>query len=240
VELISNASGQRLSRDCADEVRHSHSMYQPTPEDEMLDLEARCFLIENDDNKRQAGVRMLFNRYQRPLMGFLGDRFPDLNDDERASAINDVFVEIHKKAVAGTLITNDELSGLIFTIAKRRAIDSRRKNARRIPSGVKLLEEVGDYLKDTETGSDWRLAAILDKTQDVGDEFRQFVKTLKAAQQSRVASVMADALPDWLTDREIADEVKTRFGIHISQLEVKGAKQAFMKKFRDAIKRRLK
>ncbi|SUS07208.1 hypothetical protein DF3PB_40005 [uncultured Defluviicoccus sp.] len=197
-------------------------------------------LIEKDDDKKQAGVRMLFDRYQRPLMGFLGDRFPDLNEDERASAIDDVFIGIYNKAVDGSLNTDDDLSGLIFTIARRRALDSRRKNARRIPAGAKLLEEVGDYLKETEVGSDWRLAAILEKTHEVSDEFRRLVRTLKAVQQRRVASVMADALPDWLTDREIAEEVNTRFGIHLSQLEVKGAKQAFVTKFRDVLKRRLK
>lgn len=230
---------ERLRRDCADEIRHGAGMYQPSPEDEMLDLEARCLLIEKDDNKKQAGVRMLFDRYRRPLMGFLSDGFPDLNEDERASAIDDVFIGIFSKSVEETLNTDDDLSGLIFTIAKRRALDLRRKNTRRIPSGAKLLEEVGDYLKDTEVGSDWRMAAILEKTQEVSEEFRQFVRTLKAVQQRRVASVMADALPDWLTDREIADEVNTRFSVHISQLEVKGAKQAFIKKFRDILKRRL-
>jgi len=237
---MTNDSNERLRRDCANEIPHGAGMYQPTTEDEMLDLEARCLLLEKDENKKQAGVRMLFERYRRPLMGFLSDRFPDLNEDERASAISDVFIGIYNKAVEGSLNTDDDLSGLIFTIAKRRALDSRRKNTRRIPAGSKLLEEVGDYLKDTEVGSDWRLAAILEKTQDVSEEFRQFVRTLKAGQQRRVASVMADALPDWLTDREIADEVNTRFATHISQLEVKGAKQAFINKFRDVLKRRIK
>lgn len=230
----------RFRRDSIEDSWHSDRMYQPTPQDEMLDLEARCLLIERDDEKRQAGVRLLFDRYRRPLTAFLRDRFPDLNDDERASAIDDVFIGIYDKAVEGSLNTDDDLSGLIFTIAKRRALDLRRKNSHRIPAGIKLLEEIGDFLKGTETGSDWRLAGILGKTQDVSDEFRQFVRTLTAAQQKRVASVMADALPDWLSDREIADEINSRFGIHISQLEVKGAKQAFMKKFREILKRRLK
>lgn len=206
----------------------------------MRDLEARCLLTEKDDAKRQAGIGLLYERFRRPLMAYLRDSFPDLSADERATSISEVFTAIYDKAADGSLETNAELSGLIFTIAKRRALDLRRKNRCRIPEGSKLLEDVGDYLKETEIGSDWRHAAILEKTQDVADEFRQFVGTLKAPQQKRVASVMADALPDWLTDREIADEVNERFGINVSQVEVKGAKQAFINKFREVLKRRIK
>ena len=240
VEPKTEASCERLRRDSAQDAGQRGDMYQPTPEDEMLDLEARCLLIGDSDLEKQAGIRLLCDRYRRPLMGFLSDGFPDLTEDERASAINDSFIKIYRKAVDGSLNTDEELSGLIFTIAKRRAIDSRRKNTRRIPSGARLLEEVGDHLKDTEAGSDWRLAGILGKADDVTKEFREFVKTLKATRQRHVASVMADALPGWLTDMEIADEIRERFGIHVSQLEVKGAKQAFMKKLRDSLKRTMK
>ncbi|PTY01853.1 hypothetical protein DB347_25280 [Opitutaceae bacterium EW11] len=215
-------------------------MQKLTPEDEMLDLEARCLLLEPDDAKKQEAIRLLKTRYERPLMAFLGELFSDLEAEERAAAINDALTEIYRMSIAGTLDADNELSGFIFTVAKFRAIDLRRRHSRRIPSAAKLPEGVGDYLKDTDVGSDWRLAATLDRATEVIEEFRTFVKTLKARQQKRVASVMADALPDQMSDREIADEIHTRFGIHVSQLEVKGAKQAFMKKFRELLKRRLK
>lgn len=172
-------------------------------------------------------------------MGFLAEHFPDLEADERAMAINDALSEIYRRSLDGTLDSNNELSGLIFTVAKCRAIDLRRHHSRRILSGAKLPESVGDYLKDTEVGSDWRYVAILDRAADVMAEFRTFLGSLPR-QQKRVASIMADALPDQMTDREIADEILNRFGVHVSQLEVKGAKQALMKKFREILKRRLK
>jgi hypothetical protein len=215
-------------------------MQKLTPEDEMLDLEARCLLLEHDLAKKQEAIRLLKTRYERPLMAFLGDLFGDLEHDERAMAVNDALSEIYRMSIAGTLDSNNELSGLIFTVAKYRAIDIRRHHSRRIPSAAKLPEGVGDYLKDTEVGSDWRLAATLDYAVEIMEEFRAFTKSLKARQQKRVASVMADALPDQMTDREIADEIFARFGSHVSQLEVKGAKQALMNKFRELLKRKLK
>jgi hypothetical protein len=78
----------------------------------------------------------------------------------------------------------------------------------------------------------------LEKAGEVAAEFRQFVGTLKG-QQRRVASVMADFLPDWLTDQEIADEVLVRAKLKITVMEVKGAKNALMAKFREILKRKL-
>ncbi len=90
----------------------------------------------------------------------------------------------------------------------------------------------------TETGRDRRLAVTLDKADEVRSEFRKFVGTLKG-QQRRVASVMADFLPDWLTDQEIAEEVFVRSKMRITVMEVKGAKNALMAKFREIMKRKL-
>jgi hypothetical protein len=103
---------------------------------------------------------------------------------------------------------------------------------------VNLSEEVGDYLKGTQTGRDWSLAVTLGKAGEVCEEFRLFVGTLKG-QQRRVASVMADSLPDWLSDHEIAGEVFERTGQRVTAMEVKGAKNALMAKFRAILKRKI-
>ncbi|HRI81256.1 MAG TPA: hypothetical protein PLF88_02385 [Opitutaceae bacterium] len=212
-------------------------MHKLPPEDETLDLEARCLLLESDPGQKEQGIRLLKQRYERPVMAFLADHFPDLPADERATAINDAWLEIYHRSIEGSLDMDRELAGLIFTVAKRRAIDARRRHATDGDRAAHLAEHVGDYLVGTSIGADWRMAAIREHTADISREFREFVKTLKAPQQRRVATVMADALPDWMTDREIADEVKRRFGVHLSTLEVKGAKQAMLSKLRALLKR---
>jgi hypothetical protein len=50
---------------------------------------------------------------------------------------------------------------------------------------------------------------------------------------------MADFLPDCLTDQEIAEEVFVRSKMRITVMEVKGAKNALMAKFREIMKRKL-
>lgn len=212
-------------------------MWVANADDEELDLRARIGLL-GTDAEREEGVKLLVSRFQRPIMKFLADRFADLSSDDRASVVHDAFLAVHEKALDRTLNVDSPLHPLLFTVAKRRAIDLRRKASRRIHADAELTEKVGDYLAGTETGRDWRLAVTLDKADEVRDEFRKFVCTLKG-QQRRVASVMADFLPDWLTDQEIAEEVFVRSKMRITVMEVKGAKNALMAKFREIMKRKL-
>jgi len=212
-------------------------MWVANADDEELDLQVRIGLLGTDEEREQA-IKLLVSRFQRPVMKFLAGRFTDLSADDRASVVQDAFLAIHEKAVNRTLDVDSPLHPLLFTIANRRAIDLRRKASRRIRADAELTEEVGKYLAGTETGRDWRLAVTLDKADEIRDEFRKFVGTLKG-QQRRVASVMADFLPDLLTDQEIADEVFVRSKMRITVMEVKGAKNALMAKFREIMKRKL-
>lgn len=209
-----------------------------SPADEDLDLQARIGLL-GDRQEKQDAVRTLFARFQAPVMKFLADLFSDLDPDDRASCVHDAFQTIYQMAEDSTLDTEKPLAPLVFTIAKRRAIDIRRKNSRRIKTDGNIAGEIGDLLRDTETGRDWHHARVLDKAEEVQEEFRKFVASLKG-QQRRVASIMADFLPDTLSDQEIAQEIQTRSGQHMTTMEVKGAKNALMKKFREILKLKLR
>src|SRR5262245_23152543 len=124
--------------------------------DDDLDLQARIGLLGTVAEREEA-VRLLFARYERPVMRFLADRFPDLDSDERASAVHDAFRTLYKLANDGEFDPDRPVSGLLFTVAKRRALDLRRKNSRRIRADVNLNEELGENLAGTETGRDWSL-----------------------------------------------------------------------------------
>lgn len=216
------------------------SMYQPSQEDEMLDLQARLLLIEREDAQKEEGIRLLFSRYKKPLMGYLVHKFSDLTEDEQATVVNICFQEIYEMACDGTLNTNEALSGILFQTAHWRGIDARRRNSRRIPKGEKLLEKVGDYLDGTDVGADWSFARVLDKATIVMEEFKEFIRTLRSVQQKRVASIMADFLPDVLNDKTIADEYYERYETVIPVISVKGTKQVLIEKFREFLKRRTK
>lgn len=212
-------------------------MFAADADIEDLDLQARIGLLGNE-NEREEAIRLLMSRFEVPIMAYLARNFSDLTSDDRASAVHDAFVAIHRKAIDRTLDVNSPLHPLLFSVAKRRAVDFRRKASRRIRADGELKEEVGEYLKGTDTGRDWALAVTLSKAGEIIDEFRGFVATLKG-QQKRVASVMADSLPDLLNDQEIADEIFVRSQIRITVMEVKGAKNALMAKFRELLRRKL-
>src|SRR5208283_4707649 len=130
-------------------------MWVADADDEELDLQARVGLLGTDEEREQA-IGLLVARFEGPLMKFLADRFSDLSSDDRASAVQDAFRVIHAKAVNRTLEVDSPLHPLLFTIAKRRAIDLRRMASCRIRPDVELTEEVGKYLAGTQTGQDWR------------------------------------------------------------------------------------
>lgn len=207
---------------------------QTSAEDQELDLRVRVGLLGSPQEREQA-IDLLFKRFEKPLMKFLSDRFADLDSDDRASAVHDAFSIVYVKAEDRTLDVDSPLVGLLFTVAKRKAIDLRRRASCRIRADVELTEELGDYLVGTETGRDWSLAVSIGKAAEIIAEFRQFVSSLKG-QQRRVASVVADFLPDWLTDQEIVNEVFIRTQQKITVMEVKGAKNALMAKFRTILK----
>ena len=212
-------------------------MWVSSSDDEDLDLRVRIGLLGTNDEREQS-LKLLVARFEKPVMKFLADRFADLSSDDRASVVHDAFIAIHGKAVDGTLDVDSPIHPLLFTVAQRRAIDLRRKASCRIRPDTEFTDEISQYLAGTETGRDWRLLATLAKAEEVMEEFRNFVGTLKG-QQKRVASVLADFLPDWLTDPQIAEEVFVRWNIRVTVMEVKGAKNALMKKFREIIKRKL-
>ena len=121
-------------------------MAQLDSADEELDLQARIGLLGTFQEKQDA-VLLLIRRYERPLMKFLGDDFSDLDMDERASVVQDAFIAVHEMAENRTLDADNPLSGLIFTIAKRRAIDTRRKNSRRVKADCEITDGTARFPK---------------------------------------------------------------------------------------------
>jgi DNA-directed RNA polymerase specialized sigma24 family protein len=209
---------------------------EPTEED--LDLEIQIGLLGDEAERREA-VTKLFNRYKGRLMIFLENKRPYLPAEDAASAVHDAILEIHRMAEERPKDLERPLRPLLFTIADRRAVDLWRKQSRRIRSDDELTEDIGNALAGTETGSAWREFCSVQDTgslaSEVREEFRAFVATLPKKQRL-VAGVLADDL--LLSDIEIAEELRTRWKLVVPVVEIKGAKQALMKKFREILKKK--
>lgn len=200
-----------------------------------LDLEVQLGLLGDDTEKREA-IAGLYKRYKERLMCFLEQRFPFLPSDEAATAVNDAFRSLYEMACEGRLNTERSLRSLLFTIAHRRGVDSIRQRVAREAKDEDFAAEIGAALSGTDTGSAWKTFSGSDNLADkVFAEFRAFVPSLPP-KQKLVAEAMSGGVA--LSDPDIVKEIYRTRRMVISAVEVKGAKQALMKKFREILKKK--
>ncbi len=198
-----------------------------------LDIEVQLGLLGTDAEKRES-IRLLYLRYRERLMCWLERAVSFIPVDEVATAINDAFVEIYTKAVANELNVDRPLRPLIFTVAYRRAVDGVRKRSARQKKDDEFAQEIGIALHGSDVGSAWRTCCSEDLAERVSTEFRAFVRTLPQ-KQKLVAEAMADGI---VTDPEIVKDIYRRRREVVSAVEVKGAKQALKKKFREILNKK--
>lgn len=200
-----------------------------------LDLEAQLGLLGSDLEKREA-VQKLFQRYRKRLMSFLEDKRPYIPSDEAATAVNNAFIELYEKACEGNLDLEKPIRSLLFTIADRRAVDEFRRYSATRRHDEEVVDQIALSLKGTDVGNAWRTFCTTGAlAEEIREEFRRFVGTLPK-KQKLIAGVMADDL--LMTDSEISQTLREKRGIVVTVLEVKGAKQALIAKFREILKRK--
>lgn len=207
------------------------------PKEEDLDLEAQLGLL-GSENERRAAITGLFKRYKERLMAFLEHRHPVIPAEDLATAIHNAFIEIYRMADSRPKDLEEPLRPLLFTIADRRAVDEFRKYSRRVRAVDELAKHTETALDGTETGAAWRSFCTSSENNSLAktiqEEFRVFVKTLPK-KQKLVAGVLADDLLQ--NDSDIVCALRSQ-NILVTAMEVKGAKQALMKKFREILKKK--
>ena len=210
----------------------------PTVQDarEAIDLEAKIGLLGSEREKQDA-IRLLLDTYGTPIMSFLADRFSTLDPADRASALHDALRAVYDGALE---IANDDrpFAPFLFEVAKRSAISTLRYSLRHRQPDDEIAAGIAATIIGTKIGLNWNRVRIAGRAEQVQREFRAFVLTL-IGQQKRIGSVMADNLPDTLSDSEIAEEASRRAGEPITTMQVKGAKAALVKKFREIMAKKL-
>jgi DNA-directed RNA polymerase specialized sigma24 family protein len=207
----------------------------PTEED--LDLQIQVGLLGHEVERRDATTK-LFNRYKERLMIWLENKHPLIPADDLATAVHNAFIEVYRMAEERPKALDDPLRPLLFTIADRRAVDEARKYLRRIRANDEIAKQIGEALDGTDTGAAWRAFCTSNENHSLGrairEEFRAFAATLPR-KQKLVAGVLVNDLLQ--CDGDIVSELRTR-NIVVTTIEVKGAKQALMKKFREILKKK--
>jgi len=200
---------------------------------EDLDLQCQLDLLGGEEERRKA-FELLFAEFKEPLMAYLEREIPYISGASAADAVQLAFIALWKKIIDGSFNPQGSLRSLLFTITRNKAIDLLRAGSRYIRIDGDFLTGSSESLRDTKVGEAWKRAQKMDVAAEIAAEFKRFVATL-SPKQKLVASVIADFLPDWLDDRGIAEELFRRTGKVVPVVEVKGAKEALTKKFRELL-----
>lgn len=217
---------------------HTSFMLLGEPTDEDFDLEIQIGLLGDESERREATTK-LYHRYKERLMIFLENKYPFLPAEDAASAVHDAFIEIFRMSETRPKDLEKPIRPLLFTIADRRTVDLLRKQSRRVKSDNRITEDIGEALQGTETGNAWRDFCAQRENREllsaVKQEFREFVGTLPKKQRLVAGVIMDDFL---LSDQEIGEELRLRWSMVVPVVEIKGAKQALMKKFRELLQKK--
>lgn len=193
--------------------------------------------------EQQDALRFAWTKYRKRVAGFIYHCAPGLSPDSVATATNDAFRGLYKKATGGTFDPDKPLLPLLFTIAKARTVDElRRKFSRRAEFESRLrtdddfAEEVGRRITGTDVGFHWRLAVSQGKALELKEIFLQFVGTLPPVQRV-VAQIIADALPGDLADADIANVIFSETGSRPTVVQIRSARNQMEMKFRTLLER---
>ncbi len=200
------------------------------------DLRCQLDLLGSEEERRKA-FELLFAEFKEPLMAYLDKEIAYISGASAADAVQLAFIALWEKVMTGSFNPQGSLRSLLFTMARNKAIDLLRTGSRYTHIDDEFLKDSTENLKGTKVGEAWKRAQKMAVATEICTEFKQFVATLPPKQRA-VASVMADFLPDWLDDRGIANELFCRTGEIVPVVEVKGAKQALTKKFRELLEKK--
>jgi DNA-directed RNA polymerase specialized sigma24 family protein len=166
--------------------------------------EIKTGLIGNAQQQYSA-ICKAYERYADPLASFILERVaPTLDTAELTTAVNNVFIELARKARAGNFQQRGALASLLFQMARYNAIDIMRQRNRRwereVPFDVakKHLDTSGTAESDEEIAM-----RVAQKLKDAP----QVARTWQALAQAHTPA-----------NETLAEEIKRQFKILVGSL----------------------
>lgn len=170
-----------------------------------------AFAIGNE-REREDALRALHQKYRFLVAHRISTVGPGLSPDAVVSAVQDTFVNLFRLVTAGEFDEKKRLLPLIFTLAKRRAIDELRKKfscqaefLKKLQSDDEFAEHVGRHIIGTDAGFQWRMVTARNRAAEVQEILRQIIPTLPPLQRL-VAQIASPHFWD-ITDKDIADAI---------------------------------
>jgi len=202
---------------------------------EDFDLAQMCDLLDDQEAVRLKAMSQIASAYKGPLFGFVRSKFPSFSVEDAEDIVQQTMIEFWNKVEGAKFDANGSLKSLLFTISLRKGIDELRRRTSKKRSDDDVVDAVAKAISGTDVARAWRLATGRDEqAREIMDLFREFIATLPA-QQRMVAEGMYAQMPDVANNLAIIDYIRQRTGKIVTAVQIKGAKQALIDKFRSIL-----
>jgi len=217
--------------------------------------------LKGDEEKQFEAVCTAYHTFAAPLASYIRERVaPTLDESELATAVNNVFLDLAKKAKKGDFRFDGSLKSLLFQMAKFKSLDQlsaklkqHEKNVTAHPfseekatsdyetfTDDEIVSIVAKKLSDApEIATAWKAATqdwTSDKETAARDIIRRFliwVGTSLPPMQRKVGELIAASYGEF-TDEEISEKL-TKAGFHAPLGSVKSARREIREKFASLI-----
>ena len=200
-----------------------------------LDTEEVSILLIGDDNEQNEAIRLIDMHLRRVLFGVIRKVSPSLTAAEIQEVYQEVLLGIWRKAKEREYDADEPLLPLLFTIARRRAIDRVRKKSRKVGK-EQMLDAIAETLADTKVGEAWRNVASKHDGRRIMEAIRNAIARMPERQRL-VASVVLDLFPETPTLQQIQEEVHQGTGEQLTVVAIKSAWREARKKIREQLVR---
>lgn len=208
---------------------------QKTTEEELEEL------LRNGENA--FFLECLYDDYSLQIIHIIAKwSYGRLDENELLDVFQETIIQVWEKLEQGSFAPESPLR-LVFTIAKRRAIDSARKNGTRtthIPSATDVTDLVIDDLKNTQLSVELKLAREEDKDR-FGEELPEIVVACLTQKQHVAFFAFADCI-DIIRKNDkygpVVEQIYASTGERLTTASVKSQLTQALTKIRDEAVRR--
>jgi hypothetical protein len=174
---------------------------------------------------------LLQDRFAEPLVAFLERLFPFFLKEDIEEIMQESFLGFLKKIRSDGFRSGAKISTLLFEIAKNKACDLQRWNSRRLPASRCSEEELYDRILDEIAGTPFKEPWRKLNTKMFDEHLDRMLAAMpEGALYRLVGEAIRDALPFYLSSKELCDDLEPRLGYRPSEDKVEAARSYFRKK----------
>jgi hypothetical protein len=159
----------------------------------------------------------------------------DSSEEGVCACTNPALLGLWQKAKKQEYDANEPLLPLLFTIAKRKAIDRVRRKSRKTGK-EQVLDAIADSLADTKVGEAWCNVASKHDGRRMLEAIGRAISRLPERQRL-VASVVIDFFPEMPTLQQVQDDIHHRAGEQLTVVAIRSAWREARKKIREQLVR---